>query len=95
MHHSVTIPQLQWFSIALIIVARLMYSGECYQMAHNRTFIYFLQSTCARCDIIVLLSIYDVIQSPQFLEIVCMAHTQTVDTRYQAHLQCGLVSRLQ
>ncbi len=33
----------------------------------NRTSIYFLQSTSVLCDVIVFLSIYDVIQSPQFL----------------------------
>ena len=53
---------------------------ECYQRAHNRTSIYFFQSTSVRCDVIVLLSIYDVIQSPQFLGID-VAHAQTVDTR--------------
>ncbi len=56
--------------------------------------IYFLQSTFVRCDVTVLLSIYDVIQSPQIPGDI----SACASSRYQAHFpkwsgKCGLGSR--
>ncbi len=56
--------------------------------------IYFLQSTSICCDVIILLSIYDVIESPPDTGGI-LVHEQAVDTRPTSLSEVrGLGSRL-
>ncbi len=62
----------------------------------NGTFYLLFFNTSVRCDVIVLLSIYDVIQSPHGHADTGMrlAHVQAVDSRPTSLMKCGLGSRL-